>query len=113
MSQMTRSGMGAAMSATTSMLPSPASAFRRAGGQDVLDDLLHRAHQLLEHPRGEDLGHDPPDLGVPRVVHADQRAVELVEVGRDVGDRHRALAGAEHAPAAELIASRSAYRVTA
>jgi len=69
----------------------------RAGGvEHVLDDLLDRPDELLEHPRGEDLRHDAPDLGVPRVVHADQRAVELVEVGRDVGDRHRALAGAEH-----------------
>ena len=95
MSQMTRSGIGAAMSATTSMVPSPSSAFRRACGEHVVDDLLHGADELLEHPRRERLRHDPPDLGVPRVVHADQRAVELVEVGRHVRDRHRALARAE------------------
>jgi hypothetical protein len=63
--------------------------------QDVDDDVLHGTDELLEHPRGEDLGHDAADLGVPRIVHADQRAVELVEVRRDVGDGDRTLAGAE------------------
>ena len=54
MSQMTRSGMGAAMSATTSMLPSPASAFRRAASEDVRRrSACTESTSLLEHPRRE------------------------------------------------------------
>ena len=52
MSQMTRSGMGAAMSATTSRVPSPASAFRRACASTSSTISLHRADELLEHRAG-------------------------------------------------------------
>ena len=96
MSQMTRSGIGAAMSATTSMVPSPSSAFRRAAASTSSTIRCTESTSCSSIRGRERLRHDPADLGVPRVVHADHRAVELVQVGRHVGDRHRALAGAEH-----------------
>ena len=95
MSQMTRSGIGAAMSATTSMVPSPASAFRRAAASTSAT-ISRTESSTRSSIRGvKVLDDQPADLGVPGVVHADHRAVELVEVGRDVLDGHRALAGAE------------------
>ena len=42
-----------------------------------------------------DAGHDAALAGVAGVVHVDERAEELERLGRHVGDRHRALAGAE------------------
>ncbi|WP_242471236.1 hypothetical protein [Blastococcus sp. TML/C7B] len=95
MSQMMRSGIGAAMSATTSIRAVARLGLGAGLDQHLVDDADHGVEDLLEHPGREGLGDDPPDPRVPRVVHADHRAVELAEVGRQVLDGHRALARAE------------------
>ena len=87
---MIRSGSRAATSVTKSHSPLL---------DDVVDDLdrspLHVVLQLVEHPRGEAAGDDPALLGVPGVVHVDDRAEELQELLGHVTDVRAAPARAE------------------
>ena len=90
MSQMIFSGSVAATSATKSHGPVD---------EQVVDDRSGRAAdvvlELRDHAGGERAGDDPPQPGVPGIVHVDHRPEVLVELDRQVRDAGRALGGGE------------------